>query len=376
MNFVSHLDNPNLHYLQQWSGSVLAHMSWESEYAGLAQHRERIMIVDAIEANYQIDVTQHLIDCGNYMVFCDFFASSSDGEIQNLLPRLSIPQDRYAVITSSCSRHARSINLNEFYHAQLALPNRSRAAGFPARLFVEHARPFKFAFTNTSRTAARARLWHRLADQDLLQHALCSWEHFQCRQSVNSDQSSDIPLTFLPDAYESMFADLDRLEAFRQDRRKLFRLSPDGFFRSHWSRAHFIPRQYTDSYFRLISERDVSEVFVTYNTYNSLLAGQPFIMLAAPGYLRYLHDLGFRTWPDLIDESYDLEPDLDSRIDHVVNEIKRLCQIDLDQWLAQCRDTAQHNHDHYIRNEWHHWQQRQQELDTFFTALERDHFTT
>lgn len=372
MNFVSHLDTPNLHYLQQWTGTCLAHMIWESDFESLRQHRDRILIIDAVEANHRIETTQNLIDNGNYLVICDFFASQEDGEILNLLSRLTIGADRYAVICSSCTDHARSINLNEFYHSQLALPNRLRAQALPDAIYESTNKPYKFLFTNTSRTAARTRLWQRLHDLDLLHDALWAWEHFQCRPSKNADVGTDIPLTFLPDQYESPYADLDRLERFREDRRKAFRLSPDGFFRSHWSRAHLIDRQCVDTYFRVIGERDVDEIFVTPHTYNSLLAGQPFLVVAAPGYLQYLRDLGFRTWHGIIDESYDREPDLTTRIEMVVLEVQRLCGLDLDQWLAGCRDIALYNQQHYINNQWQHWLSTHHGLEQLFLDIQQD----
>ena len=374
MNFVAHLDTPNLHYLQQWTGTFLAHMTWESNFESLAKHQNKIMIIDAVEANYRIITTQNLVNNGNFLIVCDFFSSQNDGDIGNLIARLDISETQYAVICSSCSSHPRSINLNEFYHSQLSLTNRLRAQDLPDASFDKTSKPYKFLFTNTSRTKVREKLWKKLHDLGLLQHALWSWEHFRCGPSKNYDPCSDIPITFLPDQYESPFADLDRLQQFREDRRKAFRLSTDGFFRAHWSRTHLIPQQFVDTYFRVICERDVENVFVTAYAYNSLLAGQPLLVVAAPGYLQYLRDLGFRTWHGIIDESYDNLPDVDSRIAAVLHEVQRLCEIDLDKWLQSCRDIAYHNQNHYINYQWQHWRSTHTELERLFSAIEKDWF--
>lgn len=371
MNFVSHLDTPNLHYLQQWTGTFLAHMKWESDFESLQQHHDCVLIIDAIEANYRITTTQHLINHGNYLVICSFF-SSSEEEISDLLSRLTIDPACYAVICSASTNHLKSINLNEYYHSQLALPNQLRARDLPAAIFETQNKPFKFLFSHQGRTVARSQLWKQLEELDLLRDALWNWDHFSCHSSKNSNIVSDIPLTFFPNKYESPYADLDRLERFREDRRKAFRLSSDGFFRSHWSRSHLIAQQYIDTYFRVLAERHIDTVGVTAHTYNCLLAGQPFLVVAAPGYLEYLRDLGFHTWSGLIDESYDRELNVDRRIKMVVQEVRRLCSLDLNQWLSGCRDIAHYNQQHYINNQWQHWLSTHQDLEHLFADILQD----
>jgi hypothetical protein len=42
------------------------------------------------------------------------------------------------------------------------------------------------------------------------------------------------------------------------------------------------------------------------------------------GYLKFLHGLGFTTYSDIFDESYDSIQDLESRMDAVINVIQKL----------------------------------------------------
>jgi hypothetical protein len=55
------------------------------------------------------------------------------------------------------------------------------------------------------------------------------------------------------------------------------------------------------------------------------MLGHPFVIMGTPGYLKFLHDLGFTTYnSDIFDESYDSIHDLESRMDAVIDVIKTL----------------------------------------------------
>lgn len=74
----------------------------------------------------------------------------------------------------------------------------------------------------------------------------------------------------------------------------------------------------------LVVETSVKVIFHTEKTSRPLLAGMPFMTLGAPGYLAYLRSIGFKTFDQFWDESYDLEPDLDTRINMILNNLKML----------------------------------------------------
>ena len=58
---------------------------------------------------------------------------------------------------------------------------------------------------------------------------------------------------------------------------------------------------------------------------------QPFIFFGAPGYLKYIKELGFKTFNGFIDESYDDEYDDGKRFEMVCDEIKRLSELSLEE---------------------------------------------
>ena len=93
------------------------------------------------------------------------------------------------------------------------------------------------------------------------------------------------------------------------------------------------------SYFNLVLESDVtrSVFFLTEKTVKPLLIGQPFVIHGSLGFLQHLKNLGFSTFGDLWDESYDQEPDYKKRAEMVAQLCIRLKDFD---W-ASARDQLQ-----------------------------------
>jgi hypothetical protein len=54
------------------------------------------------------------------------------------------------------------------------------------------------------------------------------------------------------------------------------------------------------------------------------MVGHPFMIYGNQGSLKYLKSLGFKTFSNWIDESYDDEPDRDVRSTMIVNELEKL----------------------------------------------------
>ena len=60
------------------------------------------------------------------------------------------------------------------------------------------------------------------------------------------------------------------------------------------------------------------ETFLTEKTFKSIMNMHPFILLSAPGSLEHLRKLGYKTFPNSIDESYDKEINAVKRMDMVL----------------------------------------------------------
>jgi len=65
-------------------------------------------------------------------------------------------------------------------------------------------------------------------------------------------------------------------------------------------------------------------IHITEKTDKCFSAGQPFILVAGPNYLKKLKELGFKTFDRWWDESYDIETDNEKRLDLIKNTISMI----------------------------------------------------
>lgn len=77
------------------------------------------------------------------------------------------------------------------------------------------------------------------------------------------------------------------------------------------SDRYFNPNWYANTCFSLVVETLIDqEIFVTEKTFKPLAFEHPAIIYGSPGTLKYLRDQGFATFDNVIDESYDKEPNI------------------------------------------------------------------
>ena len=112
----------------------------------------------------------------------------------------------------------------------------------------------------------------------------------------------------------------------------------------HVSKMHKISNEFYKSFVNIISETffyqgihddfhlNKKPTFITEKTDKCFSAGQPFLMFSTPGYLKKLHELGFKTFDKWWDESYDSEENESIRLNMISNIIK-----DINSWsLEKC----------------------------------------
>lgn len=102
---------------------------------------------------------------------------------------------------------------------------------------------------------------------------------------------------------------------------------------SPWSgREHILPVTiFNDTEFSLVAETSVfnKNFHPTEKTIRNFLLKKPFIVFSAQYFVQYLHELGFRTFGDVIDESYDTIECPKQRCDAIISEVERVCNGDL-----------------------------------------------
>lgn len=98
----------------------------------------------------------------------------------------------------------------------------------------------------------------------------------------------------------------------------------------------------------LISETSYKEVFFTEKIWKPIIAGVPFIVLGKQNFLMHLRDLGFKTFGNCFNESYDSHPNLDKRIKSVVDLLKWLDKKEWRDIYRKSQSVRDHNKKHFF----------------------------
>ena len=110
---------------------------------------------------------------------------------------------------------------------------------------------------------------------------------------------------------------------------------------------------YSKSYFTIVCEAYFNENwnYISEKTYKPIAHQHPFILLGRANTLKFLKELGFKTFSPFIDESYDSEIDDKKRFEMVYNEIIRLNSLskeECDEMLKSLNDVLIFNQTHLI----------------------------
>ena len=103
---------------------------------------------------------------------------------------------------------------------------------------------------------------------------------------------------------------------------------------------------YNQCYFNLCVETDIDWqdcFFLTEKTIKCLITGMPFVAVSTPYFLKELHRLGFRTYGELWDESYDLEEDYEQRCNKISELVNDLGTMEWTTIKQELEVIANHN---------------------------------
>lgn len=83
------------------------------------------------------------------------------------------------------------------------------------------------------------------------------------------------------------------------------------------------------SYFSLITETEFDEetLYITEKTFKVINHYHPFILFGSPGTLERLRCMGYQTFPELFDESYDKELDTKTRMGMIIEQIQKFSSL-------------------------------------------------
>ena len=122
--------------------------------------------------------------------------------------------------------------------------------------------------------------------------------------------------------------------------------------RMGFSIANNLKELYTSTYVHLTTETRFEHgetPFISEKTWRPIINLQPFIMIGNVGTLKYLRELGFKTFNGYIDESYDNEFDPVVRFSMIEKEIEKLDNMTLEElnnWYYSMTDILLFNQEH------------------------------
>ena len=217
-------------------------------------------------------------------------------------------------------------------------------------IFDKIDKPYKFLFLNGRARPHRKYLYERFKRNGLLDQ--CLWtmldskptivRHFTMVENHINIMSTPSDLKRLPDQYEvaqyrePQFGPIIPENCFLKQE----------LFRREWGEIYLTPEPYIDTYFSLVTETICAESpysFRTEKTAKPLAMGHPFIMASNAGFYRDLHNMGFKTFGHVIDESFDLIDHHQDRMDRIVKVVIDLCQQDLASFLKECYTICKYN---------------------------------
>jgi hypothetical protein len=240
-------------------------------------------------------------------------------------------------------------------------------AGRMDEYFAMTNKPYKFMFLNGRMRSHRKYLLERFQLNGLLQQSLWTnldtdlvlveylpqshWQNYNNIEFIklkllhNGIDLMDRPigLQFLPKEYEC----------------PEFRNNIDGcptsgtvkfnLFNHTWGDAVVHSDAYRDTYFSLVTETvfNYPYSFRTEKIWKPIAVGHPFIAVANQGFYRDLHNLGFKTFGHVIDESFDTISDSQARIERIAAVVEDLCQQDLASFYKECYNVCKYNQQHY-----------------------------
>jgi hypothetical protein len=294
---------------------------------------------------------------------CHFAPSIRDLELR--LRKLGVSESNLVFIFGNkFLNHTKDFpdSLSKFTYGNLALQQQARGMDdFPRPTSMGYTsdivrdtdldktkiRPKKFLCFNRSMRSHRYYIAYMAMKYNLLDNSIFSFVNVpdhpeNIRHNIETllgesiaDDDFNKLLTILPYEIDTAHLTVDEKRGFVTDNNK-----------KEW---------YTDTYFHIISETSFygpidNSPFFSEKTYRPIINLQPFIMIGDFGSLQQLRNLGFKTFSQYIDESYDLEPDYLTRMQLIQKEILKLNALsfkELHNLYYSMTDILIYNRDHF-----------------------------
>lgn len=219
-----------------------------------------------------------------------------------------------------------------------------------------HNKTYLFLYLNNRITYHRFLLYKQMEYKNLLQYGLYSWNGFNQAHRLDYDPIHEFYFQVKHSnttEYEPEFINYVRSNpsiktAKIKDDDADLKLDPlvEG--------AQMNPAWVANTYFSVVTETHVGEMpsHVTEKIYKLIFCCHPFIVVGPTYHLETLRRYGFKTFPELFDESYDSMLETFEKYNLISNQIKFYStnrgKKRLKELLPQLRATLEHNRNHLM----------------------------
>ena len=301
------------------------------DFDRLPQTAGAVYVVGRTQLNINITRIREMAESGQYtMVFSNPAEGSEtlDGHLTRYGIRDLVKNGKLKCISGG--NMPEDLNCLTYDHF-LAQPERYsenvRAKEEFEQYWTTPDKPYRFLFLNGRARPHRTALIQQLGD--LLDQALWS-----CLDGNHT--------RILPVKYEFPFFAGREVDAQGWVKPKLFN--------DLWGEIYLHSPAYTDTYFSLVTETVFYQPwsFRTEKIAKCLYIGHPWICAANPGFYQDLHNLGFKTFDPIIDESFDDIEDPIDRLDRIVTVTRDLCGQDMLQFIRAVEPICKYNQQHLL----------------------------
>jgi hypothetical protein len=112
--------------------------------------------------------------------------------------------------------------------------------------------------------------------------------------------------------------------------------------------SFLIPEEWNQSLFHVITEATHLAAFPSEKTAIPLLMKKPFLVFGCVGFHKLLVELGFKLYDEVVDYSFDDEPDLQLRAEKYVQSVSKLTALNLQDTYALLKPKIDFNYNRVL----------------------------
>ena len=304
------------------------------------------------------DSVKHLAKQNQVTLLFYYDEGDNPYQIKIRLDQLCINHNLPTTIYRFISANSAATNISGFeYFASDELLYWQRNQKIPATPVITGARPYNFTILSRTHKWWRATVMAHLQRSGILNQSIWSYG-----MTSIDDRPKDNPIEI--DSFDQLRADTERFIANAP-------YTCDGLTAIEHNDHHLhIAEHYTTSYCNIVVETHFDAdgsggTFLTEKTFKPIKHGQPFVIIGPPGSLKQLREMGYCTFDQAIDNSYDLITNSTDRWRSILHTIQQLQQQDLSKWFESCRAEIEHNQQLFLASKYNR-------LNTLFERLHND----